>query len=97
MDGRSTGGAVTPKAICGDLCYEGASELAFALDDKLASGVIDTDLIVRVGPAAYSDALAHDYVRPLDFTKERCEVTGMLMRPGAPLRLPSNTGPSEQQ
>ena len=42
--------------------------LAFMLNDKMACGVIDTDLMVRVGPAAYTDALAHDQVRPMDFT-----------------------------
>lgn len=42
--------------------------LAFMLNDKMACGVIDTDLMVRVGPAAYADALAHDHVRPMDFT-----------------------------
>ena len=42
--------------------------LAFMLNDKMACGVIDTDLMVRVGPAGYTDALAHDHVRPMDFT-----------------------------
>lgn len=42
--------------------------LAFMLDDKMACGVIDHDLMVRVGPAAYDDALAHEHARPMDFT-----------------------------
>jgi len=42
--------------------------LAFMLNDKMACGVIDDDLTVRVGPAAYDEALAHEHARPMDFT-----------------------------
>jgi len=41
---------------------------AFMLDDKMACGVINDDLMVRVGPAAHDDALAHEHARPMDFT-----------------------------
>ena len=42
--------------------------LAFMLNDKMACGVINGDLMVRVGPAAYEGALAHQHTRPMDFT-----------------------------
>ena len=35
---------------------------------NMAVGVMDRDLIVRVGPEAYEDALARPGVRPFDFT-----------------------------
>jgi hypothetical protein len=42
--------------------------LAFMLNDKMACGVINDDVMVRVGPAAYDEALAHQHTRPMDFT-----------------------------
>jgi TfoX/Sxy family transcriptional regulator of competence genes len=42
--------------------------VAFLLDGKMFIGVADTDLMVRVGPAAYEAALERPYVRPMDFT-----------------------------
>jgi TfoX/Sxy family transcriptional regulator of competence genes len=42
--------------------------LAFMLNDEMACGVISDDMMVRVGPAAYDDALAHEHARPMDFT-----------------------------
>ena len=42
--------------------------LAFLLNDKMACGVINDDLMVRVGPAAYDEALTHEHARPMDFT-----------------------------
>jgi hypothetical protein len=42
--------------------------LAFMLNDKMACGVINDDLMVRVGPAAHEEALAHQHARPMDFT-----------------------------
>ena len=35
---------------------------------NMAVGVMDNDLIVRVGPAAFDDALGRPGVRPFDFT-----------------------------
>ena len=35
---------------------------------NMAVGVMDRDLIVRVGPEAFDDALAKAGVRPFDFT-----------------------------
>lgn len=42
--------------------------VAFLLDGKMFVGVASSDLMVRVGPAAYEAALARPHVRPMDFT-----------------------------
>ena len=42
--------------------------LAFMLSDKMACGVLNDELMVRVGPAAHDEALAHEHARTMDFT-----------------------------
>lgn len=42
--------------------------LAFMVNDKMACGVINDELMVRVGRAAHDESLAHEYARPMDFT-----------------------------
>ena len=42
--------------------------LAFMLDGKMLCGVVHRDLMVRVGPEAYAQALARPHARPMDFT-----------------------------
>ncbi len=42
--------------------------IAFMIGDRMAVGVIQDDLMVRVGPDAHGDALARPHVRPMDFT-----------------------------
>ena len=42
--------------------------LAFMLNNKMACGVIDDELMVRVGPDAYEAALTKPHARPMDFT-----------------------------
>lgn len=42
--------------------------VAFLVGGKMVVGVTGTDLMVRVGPAAYEAALARAHVRPMDFT-----------------------------
>jgi TfoX/Sxy family transcriptional regulator of competence genes len=42
--------------------------IAFMLDGKMCCGVIEDDLIVRVGPERYEEALSEPHVRPMDFT-----------------------------
>lgn len=42
--------------------------VAFLVDGKMFVGVANSDLMVRVGPAAYAAALARAHVRPMDFT-----------------------------
>ena len=42
--------------------------IAFMVADRMAVGVIDDDLMVRVGPDAHDEALAQPHTRPMDFT-----------------------------
>jgi TfoX/Sxy family transcriptional regulator of competence genes len=42
--------------------------LAFMLDNRMCCGVINNDLVVRVGPDQYESALAQPHARRLDFT-----------------------------
>ncbi len=42
--------------------------LAFLVGDRMAIGIIGDDLMVRVGPDAYDEALAQPHARPMDFT-----------------------------
>ena len=42
--------------------------LAFMVQGNLACGVQDDEMIVRVGPDNYEDALAQAHTRPFDFT-----------------------------
>ena len=42
--------------------------LVYLLDGKMLCGVVNDDLMLRVGPAAYEVALARPHARPMDFT-----------------------------
>jgi TfoX/Sxy family transcriptional regulator of competence genes len=42
--------------------------IAFLLNGKMLCGVIDSDLMVRVGPARHDEALARPHAREMDFT-----------------------------
>ena len=42
--------------------------LAFMLNGNMCCGIIRDDLMVRVGPEQYADALVQPHVRELDFT-----------------------------
>ena len=42
--------------------------LAFLLHGKMCCGIIKTDLVVRVGPEGFEQALKEPHVRPMDFT-----------------------------
>lgn len=42
--------------------------LAFLLEGRMFCGVLKGDLMVRVGPGQYEEALARQHVRPMDFT-----------------------------
>ena len=42
--------------------------MAFLAGGHMFCGVNGEDLVVRVGPAAWGDALARRHVRPMDFT-----------------------------
>lgn len=42
--------------------------LAFMLNGNMACGVLGEELMVRVGPDGYDDALEQRYTRPMDYT-----------------------------
>ncbi len=42
--------------------------LAFMLKGRMCCGVLNDDLVVRVGPEHYAVALTRPYARPMDFT-----------------------------
>ena len=42
--------------------------LSFMLGGNMCCGVVKGDLVVRVGPDGYEDALAEQHARPMDFT-----------------------------
>jgi hypothetical protein len=42
--------------------------LAFMINGHMCVGLIGDDLMVRVGPEGYAEALAHPHTRPMDFT-----------------------------
>jgi len=42
--------------------------IAFMLNGNMACGPVNDELMVRVGPAAYADALAQPHAREMDFT-----------------------------
>lgn len=42
--------------------------LAFMINGHMSVGVIKTDLMVRVGPDNYEEALSQPHARPMDFT-----------------------------
>ena len=51
---------VVEKKMFGGLC--------FMVDNTMCCGVLGNDLIVRVGPQHYEDALAKSHARGFDFT-----------------------------
>src|SRR5436309_15771999 len=42
--------------------------LAFLLRGHMCFGIVETDMMVRVGTDGYQEALAKKHVRPMDFT-----------------------------
>jgi len=42
--------------------------LAFMVGGHMACGVVGSELMVRVGPGAYDQALSRAHARPMDFT-----------------------------
>jgi hypothetical protein len=42
--------------------------LAFLLRGNMCCGITGDDLMVRVGPPGYNEALSHPHVRKMDFT-----------------------------
>jgi TfoX/Sxy family transcriptional regulator of competence genes len=50
--------------------------LAFLLRGRMFCGIVKDELMVRVGPEQYADALAAPHARPMDFTGR--PMTGMV-------------------
>lgn len=42
--------------------------IGYLLHGNMACGVLNDNLIVRVGPDAYADAMSHDHTLPFDIT-----------------------------
>jgi len=42
--------------------------LTFMIEGKMACGVVNHDMMARVGPDHYARALDHPHTRPMDFT-----------------------------
>lgn len=42
--------------------------VCFTLNGNMACGVVSTDLMIRIGPDKYDDALKRRHVREMDFT-----------------------------
>ena len=42
--------------------------LAFMVSGNMCCGLVGGDLVARVGPDRYEDALSREHVRPMDFT-----------------------------
>jgi TfoX/Sxy family transcriptional regulator of competence genes len=42
--------------------------ISFMLGDNMCCGVVNDDLVVRVSPGSYVEALAEPSARPMDFT-----------------------------
>jgi len=50
--------------------------LGFLVHGHMCAGIVGSTLMVRLGPEADSEALAHPHVRPMDFTGR--PMTGMV-------------------
>ena len=61
--------------------------LAYMSRGHMSCGVLKGDLVVRVGPERYQEAMAKPFARPMDFTGR--PIKGFLfVGPGAKLRAP---------
>ncbi len=65
---------VSEKKMFGGLC--------FLVRGNLACGIVDDELMVRVGPDAYEDALSRKYAREMDFTGRALKGMVYVARPG---------------
>jgi len=62
--------------------------LAFLVNGHMACGIIDEDLMVRVGPEAYEASLKKPGARPMDFTGR--PMKGMVYVAASALRRTSS-------
>ncbi len=56
--------------------------IAFMLDGNMACGIIGDEIMVRVGPDSYEDALSRPHARPMDFTGRPMRGLVYVARPG---------------
>jgi TfoX/Sxy family transcriptional regulator of competence genes len=52
--------AMSERKMFGGLC--------FMVDGNMSFGIVGDELMVRVGPERFEDALAHEHAREMDFT-----------------------------
>lgn len=65
LAGRVRKSLATRKKITEKRMFGG---LAFLLGGRMCCGVLNEDLVVRVGPERYATALSRAHTRPMDFT-----------------------------
>jgi hypothetical protein len=58
------------------------SGIAFMVQGNMCCGVLDDNLVVRVGPDTYDDALREPHTRPMDFTGRALPGFVYVDRPG---------------
>jgi hypothetical protein len=56
--------------------------VAFSLSGNMACGVVGDEIMVRVGPDNYDDALSRRHARPMDFTGRPMRGLVYVARPG---------------
>lgn len=56
--------------------------ISFMLEGNMCCGVIEDNLVVRVGPGAYETALREPHTRPMDFTGRPLTGFVYVERPG---------------
>jgi hypothetical protein len=64
--------------------------LAFMVSGQMVCGVVKDELMVRVGEAAYADAMARPHTRPMDFTGRPSKGAVFVCPPGC--RTPAAVG-----
>jgi TfoX/Sxy family transcriptional regulator of competence genes len=71
LEGRR---GVSEKKMFGGLC--------FLVRGNMACGIVGDELMVRVGPDAYEDALARKHAREMDFTGRALKGMVYVAKPG---------------
>ena len=56
--------------------------VSFTVSGNMACGIVGDELMVRVGPANYDDALSRPHARPMDFTGRPMRGLVYVARPG---------------
>ena len=56
--------------------------VAFMVSGNMACGIVGAEIMVRVGPDNYEDALSRPHARPMDFTGRPMRGIVYVARPG---------------